>query len=250
MTLAAALDGLSGVPRLLVAVDFDGVLAPIVDDPSTSAPLPAAAEALRTLAALPDTAVAVLSGRRLADLEALTGLVDVARLVGSHGAEFGGGAAPLDADARGRLAWLTTTLERIAAGRPGVYVETKPVSAVLHTRTASRPDAYAAVREAEAVLDGVDGLHVVMGKEVVDVSVVAADKGTALTLVQHATAADGVFFAGDDVTDENAFRVLGPGDVGVKVGPGETVAAYRVPDPPAFALVLADLVRARSGRVR
>src|SRR5262245_60270349 len=94
--LQAALDRLAAAPRLLVALDFDGVLAPIVDVPSAARPLPAAASALGVLATLPETTVALVSGRGLADLAAVSGFGTPIRLVGSHGAEFDDGASAMD----------------------------------------------------------------------------------------------------------------------------------------------------------
>ncbi|MGB5760250.1 MAG: trehalose-phosphatase, partial [Acidimicrobiales bacterium] len=81
--------GLAGVDRLLVATDFDGVLAPIVDDPAAVAAIPEAMAALRTLAALPGTSVAVVSGRGYELLATLVAPADRFTLVGSHGVELG-----------------------------------------------------------------------------------------------------------------------------------------------------------------
>ena len=72
--LRAALARVARVPRLLVASDYDGVLAPIVTDPAQAVPLPGAIPALTDLAGLSDTAVALVSGRARADLAALLGL--------------------------------------------------------------------------------------------------------------------------------------------------------------------------------
>ena len=81
--LEAALAELARVPTLLVALDFDGVLAPIVQDPSTSRPLPGSATAVRALAALPATPVAMLSGRGLHDLRTVSGFAAPVRLIGA-----------------------------------------------------------------------------------------------------------------------------------------------------------------------
>jgi trehalose 6-phosphate phosphatase len=76
-----------------------------------------------------------------------------------------------------------------------------------------------------------DGVHVTQGKEVAELVVVEASKGTALDLLRAQLGATGVLFVGDDLTDEKAFVRLRDGDVGVKVGPGDTAARYRVDDP-------------------
>src|SRR5262245_57029141 len=86
--LAAALERVAEVPRLLVASDFDGTLAPLVDDPAKARALPEAEEALMRLAATADTEVALVSGRSLASLRAGVGrLADHVELVGGHGIE-------------------------------------------------------------------------------------------------------------------------------------------------------------------
>lgn len=86
--LRAAIGRIARVPQLLVACDYDGTLAPIVEDPSKAVPLPEAVAAVRALAALPQTTVAVVSGRALRDLAALSRLPSEVHLVGSHGSEF------------------------------------------------------------------------------------------------------------------------------------------------------------------
>jgi trehalose 6-phosphate phosphatase len=59
-----------------------------------------------------------------------------------------------------------------------------------------------------------------------------------MTVLREHFDATGILFAGDDVTDEDAMRVLGPGDLGVRVGPGESVATLRVDTPQDMAVLL------------
>jgi trehalose 6-phosphate phosphatase len=228
--LAAALSRLASVPRLLVASDYDGVLAPIVSDPGQAWPIPAGIAALAALAELPGTWVTVVSGRARDDLAALSGLPERVTLVGSHGAEIDGVAA-LDDDARALHERLRHRLTELVGDRPGVTLEVKPASVVVHTRNAARP---VAAEVTDAVRGGPvtwPGVRVTEGKEVIEMAVLTADKGTAVGLLRERTSADAVLFLGDDVTDENVFAVLRDADVGIKVGEGDTRARFRVASP-------------------
>lgn len=241
--LHAALAELAAAPRLLVALDFDGVLAPLVDVPSDSRPLPAAAAALNVLAALPETTVALVSGRGLADLAAVSGFGPPIRLVGSHGGEFDDGGAVLDDVQRARLDALTAELETLVEG--GVRLEHKPAGVAVHVRNVA-PDVATrvldAVRAGPAARPGIDATP---GKNVLDLAVLQVNKGLAVDVLRDRLGADAVLFAGDDVTDETAFAVLRDGDVGVKVGDGDTAAAHRVAGPPDIADLLEHLAALR-----
>ncbi len=249
--LVAAIDEFASAPTVLVASDFDGVLAPLVVDPMASRPLPGTIESLRGLAALPATYAAVVSGRDLETLTQLTGLAgsDVTR-IGSHGGESSAAdaAAALTDDQRAELDAVTAELEEVTAAHSGAGLEHKPAAVVLHTRRmadeASARDAEAAALEVTARHTG---LHVLHGKHVVEVSVVRADKGTALVALRDEVGADAVAYLGDDVTDEDAFRALGPDDLTVKVGPGETAARFRVGSVEEAARALRLLFERRSG---
>lgn len=241
--LTSALSRIAGTPRLLVTSDFDGTLAPIVNNPADARALPAAAEALVALAELPDTTAALISGRALGVLRELSGMPDAVQLVGSHGAEFDTGFVR-DIDAA-LLDTMIATLRDIADGRPGVTVETKPASVALHVRNAAAADADSALAAAREAAAGWDA-HLTTGKAVLEFAVIVTDKGEAVDTLRDRHAATAVVFLGDDVTDEKAFRRMRDADLGVKVGPGETLARYRVSTPDDVAEVLRFLVQARS----
>ncbi|MGE2735522.1 trehalose-phosphatase [Mycolicibacterium vaccae] len=250
--LLSALDDAARAPRLLVTSDFDGTLAPIVNHPSDARPLPAAAEALTRLAELPDTTAALISGRALADLRVLSGLPVSVHLVGSHGAEFdttsetgtrSGFAHRIDEQL---LNTITDTLRAIAAEKPGVTVETKPASVALHVRNAAEADGQTALAEAWAAAADWNA-HATTGKAVLEFAVIDTDKGEAIDILRREHDATTVVFFGDDVTDEKAFRRLGANDVGVKIGPGDTAARYRVDSPDDVATALHHLLGRRRG---
>jgi len=246
--LAAALERLAARDRVLLALDFDGVLAPIVEEPSAARALPGSSAALADLAGLDGLTLALVSGRSLTDLRAVASPPAGTVLVASHGAEVDGAPAP-DVP-REVLEQVVAGLESVVADHPGTALEHKPAAAVLHTRRAAREVAADATREALRVVSGLDGAHVLQGKEVVEVSVVRADKGTALLALAERTGAQALLYAGDDTTDEHAFAAVASrgvaDDVTVKVGDGETAAAFRVDSPEAVTDVLRALVARRS----
>lgn len=249
--LTSALAELAAAPRILVASDFDGVLAPLVLDPLSSRALPGTIEALEALAAMPGTHAAVVSGRDLETLTTLTGLAGSAvTRIGSHGAQMSTATeAPLDSDQRAALEAVTTELEALLPEHPGATLEHKPTAVVLHTRRmADRAAADSAEAAALEVAARHTGLHVLHGKHVVEVSVVRADKGSALLALRDTVGATSVAYFGDDVTDEHAFERLGEDDVAVKVGDGETAARYRVETPEDVAAALTLLVERRQHR--
>jgi trehalose 6-phosphate phosphatase len=245
--LSAALAELARVPILLVALDFDGVLAPIVQNPSTSAPLAGSAVAVRALAELPGTTVAMLSGRALGDLRAVSGFGPPVRLVGSHGGEFDDGALVLTEEQRSVKDELAAAVSRIVDDEPGARVEDKPAAVVVHVRGADPVVAervLAAARAGPARLPGVEATE---GKAVLELAVVQVSKGAAIDTLRERLGVDAVLFVGDDVTDETAFVRLRPGDVGVKVGDGDTAARYRVRTPEDVTGVLEELLAVRRG---
>jgi trehalose 6-phosphate phosphatase len=253
--LLNALDAAAATPRLLVASDFDGTLAPIVDNPADARPLPRAADALIALAGLPSTGVALVSGRALAVLREYSGMPAAVHLVGSHGAEFDSGAQErsdsgnvpgfaFDID-EALLSRITSELNAIAAGKPGVTVESKPASVALHVRNASDADGEAALAAARTV-GHASGAEITAGKAVLEFAVISTDKGEAVDVIRAQIGATAVTFFGDDVTDEKAFRRMVGADVGVKVGPGETLAGYRVDSPEDVAEALEYLLESRT----
>ena len=257
--LDAALTAFASTPRILVASDFDGVLAPIVADRDAAAADPQALSALRELAESEGVNVALVSGRALEDLDARTGMPLSVVLVGSHGAEVGalphdmdagtldGDALRMDEDDQRLLESITATLEQIATKHPGAEVEVKPASAVLHTRRARGRGRINATEAALEYARSLPDVKVTPGKEVVEFSVVDSSKGEAIATLARACAADAWLYLGDDVTDESAFERLGDHDLGIKVGAGDTAATFRVDSPEEVTAVLERLLALRRG---
>jgi trehalose 6-phosphate phosphatase len=230
-------------------MDFDGTLAPLVARAEDARPLPASAAAFAALADLPGTTTALISGRALASLRSVGSPPESTLLIGSHGAEVwlgpDGSPLQLDEDAAARLDRATALLRDMSDQFAGTSLEHKPAGVVLHTRQAAPDIATAAVDAARTALSAIPELYVTDGKQVLEVAVVRADKGDGIRALRDATGATAVLFAGDDVTDEDGFGALGPNDVGVKVGTGDTRARYRIGSPEAVPALLQAVLAAR-----
>jgi trehalose-phosphatase len=244
--LRRAIVQIARTPRLLVACDYDGTLAPITLNPDEARPLPESVGALRSLAGLHETTTVVISGRALRDLATLSRLPSEVYLVGSHGSEFDiGFIHALDQDARELHRRLQSYLEQLVLDVPGVTLEVKPASIAVHVRRAEHKAGRQVLTDVHAGPSTWEGVSTTDGKEVVELAVVQTDKGHALDVLRHQVGATAAIFLGDDVTDEKAFARLAGPDLGIKVGDGESLAAYRVPDAVDVALVLAFLLEER-----
>jgi trehalose 6-phosphate phosphatase len=240
--LDGALDELARHRPLLLASDYDGVLARLRDDPAAAVPEPGIGDLLARLAAVDGVTVALVSGRGVDDLRQTSGLAGPFRWIGSHGAEFDG---PLTGDLAARRDELAAALAPLVDAVPGARLEVKPASAAVHVRTVADRDAAQRLLDAAASGPGAAAdLTAKPGKDVLELAVTDADKGSALRRLREQVHAAAVLYLGDDVTDEDAFRVLGPEDVGIKVGAGETVATHRVSDLAGVRDVLERLVTA------
>ncbi len=245
--LMAALQALGEAEPLLVALDFDGTLSPIVDVPSAARPVPGVLELLGRLGEAPGTQVVLVSGRSRRDLAQVSGAGGVALLVGSHGQEIG---ADLDltADESALLADVRARVTAAVDPIPRVRVEDKPAGLAVHVRGCAPADQERALDLVRGLADDMAGTFCLEGKLVIEMSTRPLDKGSALQSLIDADPARRVLFAGDDVTDESAMAVLRPTDVSIKVGAGASLARHRVPDPGAMVEVLALLASIRAQR--
>ncbi len=248
----ADLESLARTPVLLVALDFDGTLAPLVDVPSEARMVTTARAAIDRLVELPDTHVALVSGRMLADLQSVSEQQADSRvlLAGSHGTQFHlpyGSEVPPALNPSADVATVSADLADALSTLDNVWVERKPYGFVVHTRLANEDG----TARAHTILEGFarDRLHGWRrrgGHDVVEYSERAEGKDAAIRVLRDAVHATAVLFAGDDETDEDALRSLSAGDLGVRVGGGTTAATVRVADAEAMAALLLQLADMRS----
>lgn len=231
--------------KVLLAFDYDGVLAPIVKDPAGAT----MRERTRALLArlVQRYPVAVVSGRAWKDTHRFVGGV-VPTVVGNHGFELGRPVPVPAAVLRQVRAWRRR-LEAALAGVPGVHFEDKRSTLAVHYglsrawRRAGR-----AVYEAANQLEGT---RLIPGKKVLNV--LPRDfpsKGDAVRALVADLGLDAALYVGDDVTDEDVFAVGPPLVFGVHVGAGPTLAEWRLRTQEDVDVLLRLLAEARERAAR
>ncbi|MEM7505403.1 MAG: trehalose-phosphatase [Pseudomonadota bacterium] len=219
-----------------VFLDFDGTLTPIVCRPEAVVVDERTHRALERLQDLTDNALAVISGRAVADLERHL-VPTVCALSGSHGLEFkrGGQVDQAGLDAREVLQPALTEISNFAA-KHSLRMEDKPGAVTLHFR--DRPDlADACGALVDRIVAGDDALRSMHGNMISEVAPAGIDKGAALKRFMEDAPFKGriPIMVGDDVTDEDAFKAANDlGGFGIKIGPGPTAATFHAADTEGF----------------
>jgi len=178
--------------------------------------------------------VALISGRSIGDIDRLFPAIRFP-VAGQHGVERRDAAGRISRHAfpSQELDWVRRRLADAAARHPGLLVEDKGLSLALHYRRAPRLAGYGhrLVRSLGARLG--ERYHVQTGKRVVELKPAGKDKGVAVLEFMQEEPFRGrtPLFVGDDVTDEYGFATVNRlHGHSVKVGPGRTVARWRLPD--------------------
>lgn len=219
-------------------LDFDGCLVDIAPRPDAVEIPDGLARRLDRLHERLNGAVALVSGRDIADLRSW--LPDFPGVIaGSHGAELSLDGRTIqsmhgiDLDVTG----LHADAARAVAGHPAILVEPKPHGVALHYR--ADPSLRGVVEAAMADLARAHpGMILQAAKMAVELRPGGTGKGGAVERLMASPPFAGrtPVYAGDDLTDEEAMAVAqDQGGFGVKIGAGETLALYRLPDPAALA---------------
>jgi trehalose-phosphatase len=251
--LAAILDGSAG-KRLLLCCDYDGTLVEFASNPQAVGLDEKRRHLLTILAAKPDLTLAIVSGRRLADLKARVGVAD-ACYAGLHGFEVECGGRrlmhPEAAAARGLLQVLARSLRAHVADLDGVLVENKDLSVALHVRAASpesRERAEAIFRRMSTPHLESGSLKLMRGSCVFELMPnVDCGKGDAVRLLRRTLEQDGhpvwPVYIGDHVTDADAVHAVEPDGIAIAVGDRAASAEWRLGTPAAVEALLARLAR-------
>jgi trehalose 6-phosphate phosphatase len=225
-------------PRLLFALDYDGALTAIVDNPAEASLASPMREVLWLLAGRPGVSLAVVGGRTAADLQQRVG-IDEAIYVGNHGLEIRSRAIdfvePAAAARVGALRKLAADLQLRLASIAGVLIEDNGLTLSIHYRRVAAPDRENVWRIVYAACDAArDQFELTIGNKVYEVRPsVPWNKGEAVNWIRNQLGREGLLtvYVGDDATDEDVFTTLADA-VTIKIGDfADSAARYLLAGP-------------------
>jgi trehalose 6-phosphate phosphatase len=219
--------------------DLDGTLAPIAATPQQAHVPVETIDVLQRLTKLTGGAIAIVSGRPLAQIDALMHPL-VLSGAGLHGAQWrepDGTLRELPVDTAA-VASMVESLAPLAERWPGIQLEHKGLSLALHYRNAPDHEHDVRIASEMAIQRHADRFVLQPGKMVMEIKPRQASKAAAINRLMGCAPFAGrvPLFAGDDLTDEAGFHaVKALGGVTIKIGEGDSVADWRFPTPAALA---------------
>lgn len=232
-------------------LDFDGTLAEIAPTPDLVHFFPETRDIIDILVKSFSGAVAIVTGRNISEIDGHLAPLKLP-VAGLYGLAHRTAAGDIvDSPMVGKaLARALAELKSMVEQHPGLLLELKGQTLALHYR--SRPDLGAACHQAvKAAVRDRPGLKTIEGKMVVEITPSGADKGRAVQdfLREAPFIGRRPIYAGDDVSDEDAFVVVNAlGGITIKIGPGPTSARYRADDIPELLTWLGAVSHLSSAR--
>lgn len=225
-------------------LDFDGTLVDLAPTPEQVVIAPELITSLRTIRALLDGRLAIVSGRPIAQIDAMLGTITLP-VAGVHGMERRDADGVLHTTPVPEFSAMQRCVLALAAVHPALRVEQKRGALALHYRQA--PELEAVCKSAMlAALPNCPGVVLLHGKMVIEAKLGSVNKGTAIRdfLAESPFNDARPVFAGDDTTDEIGFAyVQEVGGMAIKIGAGASVAGYRIASPQALRAELSHLAR-------
>jgi len=237
--------------RPAIILDYDGVLAPFVDDPGDAKPTKALLRLLTNLAVLVKDDLLIISGRSRADMEEWFGKMSFT-LAAEHGALIRPAGKSWETEPILIGSWkqiLLPTLQKYADKTPGAFVEQKETSLVWHYRKAPPYSAQKNITILKRTLKPflrAYGLVLNSGNMILELKTAGSPKGKAAKEWLYGTE-DFILCIGDDYTDEDMFAAMPSQAYTVKVGPGTTLAKYRLRNDEEVVQLLKEISRVRRG---
>lgn len=209
-------------------LDFDGTLVELAAQPEAVVIPASLAGTLADLYVHLGGALALVSGRRLLDLDAFLAPLQLPCAV-EHGAQRRSAEGLVISAPSADMRHALVAAEGLLAEYPALKLEQKNLALSLHYRQAPELEGLC-LRVMQAAVERSSGLELIQGKCVIDLKPAGVSKGTAIAAFMAEAPFLGrtPFFAGDDVTDESGFaQVQGMGGHAVKVGEGPSIARHR-----------------------
>ncbi len=246
-TVQVIVESSNHAAKKMLLLDYDGTLVDFHENPEMAVPDESLLDALTQLTLLPNTDVAIVSGRDKVFLEKWFGNLELT-LVAEHGYFVKVQKQEWLAKGSPNNTWkkdVMPIMEAFTDRTPGTFIEEKSKSLVWHYRKTDPELAAGRAVELKTVLNSLisDKLSIMDMDKAMEVVNRQISKGTAVSELVTDKKYDFILCMGDDVTDENMFTCLPNHATTIKVGRKKTAAKYYIEDIAQVKALLSNLAK-------